>query len=179
MDAPVAVEKLSSVQPDDLPTSSFHLHPPEHQVAFSSSSVASSQSQSPPASAAAAGGGHFNDGPKETRLSKPRRQRPIRALHEQTDQMCELREQGQEATSRVKGNQRVFGPSQKNCSHRRTKARSDRPNTDMVEQNKVTLGVNQSKQGSYLRRYGKRRDQPEQTDEVCCSHCLLLGMKLE
>lgn len=168
----VTVEKLSSVQAD-LPTSSFHLHPPEHQVVFSSSSVTSSQTKSPPASAISAGGGHSNHSPKESRLSKPRRHQHNRAIPEWHDQTCEPREQGQVATSQVKDNQHAFGPSQKNCSHRRSNARPDKPRTDMVEQNKVTLGVNQSKEGSYLRRYGKRRDQPEQTDEVWSDRLLL------
>ncbi|KAG5284291.1 hypothetical protein AALO_G00025070 [Alosa alosa] len=163
-EAHVKVEKLCGIQAD-LPASSFHLHPPEHQVAVNSSSATYSQTQSPPASGATAGGGHSNRTLKP-RIPKPRRHQHHRTTLEGHDLTGEPPEQGEVGTGRVKDHQGAFPLSQKSCSHRRSNARAAKPRTDKVELNKATLGVNRSKQGSYLRRHGKRTDQPEPTDEV-------------
>ncbi|XP_062392605.1 jhy protein homolog isoform X2 [Sardina pilchardus] len=164
-EAHVTVEKLSGVQAD-LPASSFHLHPPEHQVAVNSSSATSSQTLSPPASVATGGGGHSNRTLKESRIPKPQRHQHHRATLEGHDLTGEPPDQGEEGTRRVKDHQGAFPLGQKSHSHRRSNARAAKPRTDKVELNKVTLGVNRSKQGSYLRRHGKGSDQPERTDEA-------------
>lgn len=157
-------EKSSSDAQVDLPASTFHLHPPEQQVALDSSAT-SSRTHSPPASPVTAGA-RASHAPMESGLAKLQRRRH-RTVVEGRDPAPDPLQRGDEASGTTQVSQGRRPPDQKRSCHRPSNARPARPRKDVVEENKTTLGKHPSKQGSYLSMYGRKREQPQEADEVC------------
>lgn len=157
-------EKSSSDAQVDLPASTFHLHPPEQQVALDSSAT-SSRTHSPPASPVTAGA-RASHAPMESGLAKLQRRRH-RTVVEGRDPAPDPLQRGDEACGTTQVSQGRRPPDQKRSCHRPSNARPARPRKDVVEENKTTLGKHPSKQGSYLSMYGRKREQPQEADEVC------------
>lgn len=161
---------MDSVHPKPL-LSSFHLHPPEDQDTVMSVPQSSSVSlQSTP---------HSNlHQPKEVKHRPNHQQSPAGILPFSSPQQMEQAQ----SQRQLDGENRSIGQEQNigklnlvaMQKRRSQKVRPTRPTEDIVERNKITLGMNSHKQGSYLKAYEQRGGKPDDANQVSVYWCLFV-----
>ncbi|XP_028839843.1 jhy protein homolog [Denticeps clupeoides] len=139
----------------ECPSSPFHLHPPQQHSTDTYLEVAD-----------------LSDSQKKLSIknqipsSGPFRQSSGKEISVQCGQEHVIPSQDDSANRSVKQYQKTFTHSKQYSTHS-SKSKPARPRNDIVERNRLTLGINKTKKDSYLSLHRQQEDKQKATEKVC------------